>query len=200
MTPPTTSFEDEIQDLNDHCTDTYGPMLFDDTNESTTPGPAQEQPTNTIQLDGFQFEEENLMLDDKLLGQTDHDKDTLRPNEWTTLSIRSLISRIAVGQSTDYRYPPCLIPATMAYPLFGAAYSHNIMHIMPNGNPSEKIPSPILFSASRRWIPSAHPGIHWGRDGNDGYSVFRSWLPSMLSAAHYGSSILCLRMFLWNYF
>jgi hypothetical protein len=76
MTPPMTSFEDQIEDLNNHCTDTYKLMLCDNTDDLTTPGLAQEQLTNMIQLDKFQFEEENLTLDDKVTGQTDKNKDT----------------------------------------------------------------------------------------------------------------------------
>jgi hypothetical protein len=40
-TPPMTSSEDQIQDLNNHCTDTYKPMLCDNTDDLSTRGLAQ---------------------------------------------------------------------------------------------------------------------------------------------------------------
>jgi hypothetical protein len=69
--------------------------------------------------DKFQFEEENLTLNDKLTGQTDQDKDTLGPNKRTTLSNRSLIKRIAVGQIAESfklikRMPSATIRTSMA--------------------------------------------------------------------------------------
>jgi hypothetical protein len=72
-----------------------------------------------IQLDEYQFEEENLTLDDELTEQTDRNKDNSPPGKHTTVTIQQLISRIAVGQIAESIkiikfMPSATIPTLMA--------------------------------------------------------------------------------------
>jgi hypothetical protein len=114
-TLPTPSFEDQIKDLNDHCADNYEPMIYDD--DVAVQRLAEERPDVTTLPDEYQFEEEDLTLDDELTKHTDHNKNNhvmlSAPNAIhdmipapplvgrTTTTIQQLISRIAVGQMTE---------------------------------------------------------------------------------------------------